>query len=72
MRTDAGRAPVSGFLPSYGLTGSYRDSDGWLWEVATAQSTCLVSRATGHLPHQDFTCPVCALINQELTRASCW
>jgi hypothetical protein len=38
-----------GFWADDGLTGSYPDSDGWLWKVATSQSTCLISRITGHL-----------------------
>ena len=37
------------FRVTNGLTGSYRDSDGWLWEVATSQSTCLCSRVTGNV-----------------------
>jgi len=37
--------------PDYELTGSYSESEGSLWKVATSQSACLCSRVTGHLTY---------------------
>jgi hypothetical protein len=34
------------------LTGSYSESEGWLWEEATSQSTCVCTR-TEHLTFRD-------------------
>jgi hypothetical protein len=37
------------FLADDGQTGSYSESEGSLWEVATSLSTCLCSRVLGNL-----------------------
>lgn len=37
-----------------GLTESYSESEGPLWEVATSQTTCLCSRITGKVPFGRF------------------
>jgi hypothetical protein len=57
-----------GFWADDGLTGSYPDSDGWAWKVATSQSTCLISRITGQVVYKSFTCPVSAMDIEEQRR----